>query len=161
MGTAILEKSSKSTSRTPSPIPQNWKEEDSYTSNQMIDTYFQGFKDGKDEIFNKLNKQLRLNIKKATTVSEKIFTEAKSKNVAFKSIHLKAEDIYNFNALFIIDQEDFLNDKFKNILKIARNFKEEATKENFYISINFAPFSENLNEKAILADGFFLKYDKK
>jgi hypothetical protein len=159
MGSAILERKTKASTR--SSIPQNWITEDTYTANQMIDTYLQGVKDGKDEVFNKLRKLFRTNLKNATEISENLAIDAKSKRVNFKSIHLRADDIYNFTVLFIIEKEDFLNEKFKKVLKVARNNKVEALKENFYINFNFVPFSANLNEKSILADGYFLKYDKK
>ena len=90
-----------------------------------------------------------------------IYSDAAKKKINFKTIHLKAEGITKFSALFIAKKDDFLSDKFRNIFVSARKLKNEVESDSFYISFSFMPDSKDLNEKCINADGFFLKYDKK
>ena len=145
-----------------SPLPQNWKKEESvYTGDHLIDAYLKGKQDGKDEIIEILTKQLKHNIDIATSVSEKLYSDAAKKKIRFKSIHLKADSITKFSALFVTKKEDFISDKFRDIFIIARKLKNEVENDSFYISFSFIPDSKDLNEKSLNADGFFLKYDKK
>jgi hypothetical protein len=145
-----------------SQIPQNWKKEESvYTGDHLIDAYLKGKQDGKDEMFKILNKQFKFNIDIATSTSEKLFAAAAKKKIKFKTIHLKADGITKFSALFIAKKDDYLSDKFRDIFVSARKLKNEVESDSFYISFLFMPDSKDVNEKSINADGFFLKYEKK
>lgn len=145
----------------PSPLPQNWKKEESvYTGDHLIDAYLKGKQDGKDEMMKTLTKQFKENMEIATSISEKLYAAAEERKINFKTIHVKAEGITKFSALVIAKMEDFLSDEFREIFGIARKLKKEVESEGFYISFSFTPYSNQLNEKCIIADGFFLKYEK-
>ena len=101
------------------------------------------------------------NLTIATTIAEKLFSEAKKKKIVLKAIHLKADGITNFSALFVADKDDFVADKFRNIFGVARKFKNKVESDSFYINFFFLPFSDSFNEKNLNADGYFLKYEKK
>ena len=108
-----------------------------------------------------LSKQFETNLSIATTVSEKLFLEAKKKKILPKEVHLKADGITNFSALFVVDKNDFISDNFRQIFTLSRKLKAKVETENFYINFTFLPISNNLNEKNLHADGYFLKYEKK
>jgi hypothetical protein len=143
-------------------IPQNWKKEESvYTGDHLIDAYLKGKQDAKDELIKILNRQFKDNVDIATSISEQLYSEAAKKKINFRTIHLKADGITKFTALFIAKKDDFISDKFREIFISARKLKKEVDSDSFYISFSFMPESKDLNEKSINADGFFLKYDKK
>lgn len=143
-------------------VPHNWKKEESvYTGDHLIDAYLKGKQDGKDEMIKILTNQFKSNIDLATSISEKLYVDANKKKINFKSIHLKADGITKFSALFVTKKEDFVSDKFRNIFISARKLKNEVENDSFYISFSFIPDSKDLSEKCLNADGFFLKYDKK
>lgn len=145
-----------------SRIPENWeKEESAFTDDHVIDAYLKGRRDGRTEMARILTKQFNDNIKIATTIAEKLFSIAAKKNIHLYAIHLKADSITNFSALFIVNKENFVSEKFRDILIAARKLKNEVETDSFYISFLFTPESGNLNEKSITTDGFFLKYEKK
>lgn len=145
-----------------SKIPKNWERDESvFTGDHLIDAYLKGKQDGKNEMTKILTRQFKENIKIATAISEKLYSEAAKKDINFKTIHLKAEGITRFSALFIAKKKDFLSDKFRDIFVSARKLKNEVESDSFYISFSFMPDSKDLNEKHINADGFFLKYEKK
>lgn len=145
-----------------SDIPSNWKQEESvYTGDNLIDAYLKGKQDGTDELKKILNKQFKNNIDHATKVSEKLLAEAALNNINLKAIHLKAEGITKFSALFVAEKDDFLSDKFREILISSRKLKKEVESDSFYMSFSFVPNTKELNEKAIYADGYFLKYERK
>lgn len=142
-------------------LPENWKKETTfYSGDDMINAYLQGKKRGKDEYMNDLAKIFKKNLNIATTVSERLHEVALKKKINIKSIHLKADGVYKFTALFIADYNDFIDDKFKKIIREARKSKNELINENFYINFSFSPKSDSISDKTLSTDGYFLKYDK-
>ncbi|MDH7460429.1 hypothetical protein QEG73_04040 [Chitinophagaceae bacterium 26-R-25] len=145
----------------PSPLPHNWKKEESvFTGDCLIDAYLKGKRDGKNEMIETLAKQFNDNMAIATSISEKLYAAAADRKINFKTIHVRAEGITKFSALVIAKKEDFLSDEFRGIFTLARKLKNEVESDSFYISFSFMPHSDELNEKCITADGFFLKYEK-
>lgn len=146
---------------TNTPLPDNWKKQDSaYTGDDLIDAYLKGKEDGKNDVYKVLFNQLKNNISQATTVAEVLYQHSLEQKIPLKTIHIKADSIARFEALFIVQEDDFISDKFRSIYTYARGLKNKFDSENFYISFSFMPNSKNLNEKCLASDGFFLKYDK-
>lgn len=143
-------------------LPLNWKQEsDSFTGDHLIEAYLKGKQEGRNEINKILSKQFETNVAIAANISEKLFSEAKKKKINLKEIHLKAEGITKFSALFVTDKNDFVADRFREILSVARKFKNKIETDSFYINFFFLPLSDSFNEKGLNADGYFLKYEKK
>lgn len=143
-------------------LPVNWKKDDQwYSGDNLIDAYLKGKQDGRNETNNILSKQFETNLTIATSIAEKLFSEAKKKKIELKEIHLKANSITNFSALFVADENDFIADDFRNIFSIARKFKNKVESDSFYINFFFLPLSDSFNEKNLNAEGYFLKYEKK
>lgn len=143
-------------------IPENWeKEQKVYTGDDLIDAYLKGKQDGKNEVAKILSNTFEENVKKATSVSEKLFINAQTKKIEFKSVHLKSDGIANFTSIFVIKKEDFIEDKFRTILVLGRKFKKELESQNIYITFSFVPDVKGFNEKKLISDGYFLKYAKK
>jgi hypothetical protein len=149
-------------SKSSTNLPLNWKKSDSvYTGDDLIDAFLKGKEAGKNERERILINQLNNNIIHAANISEKMFSEAAKKKIKLLSIHLKAEDITRYVALFVADKEDFLSDKFRSLYIKAQKLKDEAETDNFYISFSFMPQSPALDENCLISDGFFMKYEKK
>lgn len=154
---AILDQSAK-----PYSFPRNWKKEESvYTGDDLIDAYLKGKQAARGEAVNILINQLKENVGLAASVCEKLFSTAEKKKIHFNGIHLKADSLTTFSALFVAKKDDFISDKFRDVLISARKIKNEAEKDSFYISFSFMPESKSINENCLKADGFFLKYDTK
>jgi hypothetical protein len=145
-----------------SKMPHNWEKQESvYTGDNLIDAYLIGKEDGKNQMITILTNQFKKNIDIATSTAEKLYSEALKKKINFKSIHLRADSITKFSALFITEKSDFVSNKFRNIFISARKLKDEVESESFYITFSFMPNTKDLSEKCLSSDGFFLKYDKK
>lgn len=146
----------------PYSLPRNWtKEESVYTGDDLIDAYLKGKRAGRGEAINILINQLRENVSLAASVCEKLFSAAEKKKIHFNSIHLKADSLTTFSALFVAKKADFISYKFREVLMSARKIKNESKRDSFYISFSFMPDSKFMNENCLKADGFFLKYDTK
>jgi hypothetical protein len=140
---------------------EKWKrEENVYTGNDLIDAYLQRKKAGQDEVFTILSKTFDENLERAMSLSERLYYDAESKNIRFKNIHLRAESLTKFAALFVAEKEDFVSDSFRNIFISARKIKNDENADDFYISFSFMPDVKSLNEDCLNADGFFMKYER-
>ncbi len=148
---------------TNEPTSVNWKREsDACTTDEVIQAYLEGVQDGQNAHFKVLINQFRNNLKVAQQVSEQLLQEAAKKDICLSEIHLKADSILNFEALFMSSEKDFVSDKFREIYLCARELKNKVQNDRFYISFSFMPFSKYVNPKRLSADGFFCKYvDKK
>jgi hypothetical protein len=143
-------------------IGNNWKQNsDTYTGDDLIDAFIRGKKAGRDEQKKILLERISQNVNKATQLSERLYQIAIDQKFKLFEIHIKAENISTYTALFLVDNSDFLSDRFRDIYTIARQLKNEAETDTFYISFSFTPKSEQLSEDCLAADGFFLKYEKK
>ena len=134
------------------------KEEDVFTTDQVIQAYLKGLEDGQNANFKVLINQFKNNLKEAQKISESLIEKASHKRIELKEIHLKADSILNFEALFIADEKDFISDTFRDVYTCAREIKNDVQNENFYISFSFMPSSKHLNIKRLNADGYFYKY---
>lgn len=144
------------------PIGDNWKQNsETYTGDDLIDAFIRGKKAGRDEQKKVLLERISQNVNKATQLSERLYNIAIDQKFKLFEIHIKAENISSFTALFLVDNTDFLSDEFRNIYTTARQLKNEAETDTFYISFSFTPKSEQLSEDCLVADGYFLKYEKK
>ncbi|MCU0375447.1 MAG: hypothetical protein MUF24_09075 [Chitinophagaceae bacterium] len=144
------------------PGPQNWTKEGSvFTGDHLIDAYIKGKQDGKHEFIQILTRQLEQNISIAADAAEKLFDEAIKKQIKFKAIHLRADAITKFAALFITDKNDYVSDTFRDVFVTARKLKSELESDSFYISFLFMAATTDMDERTLISDGYFLKYEKK
>lgn len=142
----------------------NWHPTDKFSGDEMIDAYFLGKKAGIeagwDEKFQIIAKQFKANIETAVEVSESLYKEASELGIGLKSIQLKSEGLSKFTALFIVDSNDFVSDKFLDVYKISRKLNGHKSNPDIYISFLFTPYSDKLNQDCLTADGYFLNYAK-
>ncbi len=140
-------------------LSNHWQKQSNVISyNDILDAYLKGKEAGKTEQ-QRVNQSLfDTNLEKAQEVSEKLFEEITHSGVNIKAIHLKAEAITSFSALFVSDTNDFLKEDFRNVFILARKIKNESEDQTFSISFTFTPASKNLDENCLASDGFFAKF---
>lgn len=144
------------------PIAENWKQNsDTYTGDDLIDAFIRGKQAGRDEQKKILLERIKENVTKAALLSEELFKRAIAENINLYQIHLKADNISSYTALFIADNSDFLSDNFRKVYTVARELKNKADTDTFYISFSFTPKSKHLSEDCLAADGFFMTYEKR
>lgn len=147
------------TKKLPVSHSNNWqKQTNVITHNDVLEAYLKGKEAGKTEQ-QRVNQSLfDINLQKAKSVSEKLFEQLASDGFKLKAIHLKADAITNFYALFISSKSDFLKDEFRNAFIVARKYKTEIDESTFSISFTFTPDSDSLDEDCLASDGYFIKY---
>lgn len=134
------------------------KEVEVFTGDDVLNAYIQGKQDQKDEMKRIYESKFHSNILKSQEISEKLCGAITDKGLKVHSIHLKADSVTKFSALFLVDESDFVKDEIRDAFIIARAFKKETEDSTFSIDFNFAHHSKSINEKCLANDGFFLKY---
>lgn len=138
----------------------NWETRDVITQDDVISAYLKGKADGKSEQ-QKVNLRLfKENLEKAQQVSEELFKQVAGIGFKILGLHLKADSILSFDALLIVDKNDYVSEEFLKSFSIARTLKNEADDETFNIYFTFTPRSSSLNENCFIHDGFFAEYAK-
>jgi len=136
------------------------KGKDTYSADVLIDAYLKGRKDAAN-----IDKQMRLekleaNLKKAKSLSVHLFESIKEQGFNCSSIKLKIKDIYHYSSIFLVNEDDYINDDFLNIYSQSIKIKKEANKEKtFDFTTIFAPMNSDVEFNNMLADGYIFSYD--
>src|SRR5262249_7807423 len=85
---------------------------------------------------------------------------ALEKNIHLEAIHLKANLLTDFTALFVGNLKEYVSDEFRDIYVFATELKKETCKETFNIYFSFTHNSPYPCQELLTADGFFLRYEK-
>lgn len=134
---------------------------DRFSADDLIDAYFNGKRDQMDE-----EKQLRLdklkeNIEKASTLSVEIFNHIAELGFKCEMIFLKVKSIYNFTSLFLIEENDFCDDRFLEVYEKTISIKSTVnTGKTFDFTTILTPSTSSFDKKSVLADGYILSYGK-
>lgn len=154
-----IEMSATATIKETSRHSHNWQNQpDVITANDVIDAYFKGKEDGKTEQERVYRSLFNSNLERAKLVSESLFEQIIESGLHLKSIHLKADTITSFCALFVADSNDFLKEGFRDVFLFARKAKVQNEDATFEISFLFTPDSKTLSEHSLASDGYFIKY---
>lgn len=141
-------------------LPQNWQEQfdANFSSNDLIDAYFKGRSDGENQFSKIILERFRENINKATKLAEQFIDLARERGVEIIHAHLKVQDIARFTILFIVSEEAFLSEDFRNIYLLSNFIKSTNNSDSFSINFTFTHQSEHLNSDCLSSDGFIMRY---
>lgn len=146
--------------RGKSKSPSNkWEKQDNaFTTDDVINAYLTGRKDGKSAAQVAKNALFDNNLNKAKELSEGLFKKLTDIGFNIDSIHIKAESIVDFTALIVTSKDDYINDGIRKAFSISRKIKQENQNESFNIFFTFTYAADTLKEEVLESDGFFLKY---
>ena len=105
-----------------------------------------------------LVKEFELNLTKAKTICQSFIHEINNNGFKSKQVLLRSYTRNTFDAIFLIDENDYLNDDFLRIYNLGQKIQKEQRNDNFNISFSFMPDSKKINEKKLIIDGYVLKY---
>lgn len=142
-------------------LPKDWqKSVEYYTSNDLITAYLKGKEEGKKDEFDKSFQEFSVNVKLATSIAEELFALGKDQDIVLNEIHLKANTLYSFEVLYLVDKKLFLSDNFRAIYVLSRQLRNKYKTDKFNLSFSFTPQSEEVSVDCLGADGFFMRYEK-
>lgn len=109
----------------------------------------------RDEIL----KKFRTNLSKSMQLCED-FLMTLNKKFNCDKILMRPHSINQFEAIFIIGEDDYLSDKFKKMYSEVATFTEQHNKNKFDLQIHFMPRTANVNHNALKTDGYIFRYEK-
>lgn len=133
------------------------KETELYSADAVVNTYLRWKID--QDVENE--RILKENLDKAMNLCESFSNTLQVKNVKFIRLLLRPKQITEFEAVFIIDKEDYISPRFEEIYKLAISEKTKANSETFHFSYIFIPDTESLDRDKLSSDGYVLEYVKK
>jgi len=138
------------------------EEEKHFSADEVIDAYFRGRRDQVEENKKVLLKTFSDNLERAKQVCEEFFATLEKNGIKSFFVSLRAESVTIFDAIFVVPAQKFLSHDFVNTAYgIAREKKKEINTPTFNFSFAFMPFTDSLDERSMLMDGYILKYGKK
>jgi len=130
-----------------------------YSNDDLIDAYLKGRRDQSNADKKLQEKKFEENLKKSTSIFERLYEYINNSKFNCSTIHLKIKNIYQYSAIFVVDEKDFCNDNFQKIYKRSIDIKKNENKDNtFDITIIFTPNNKHLDKKTMKADGYTLSY---
>jgi hypothetical protein len=150
--------------------PVEIKEKRFYSADEVINAYFLGVDKGyskakieynnNNERFKILFKTFEDNLNIAKQTCEKFLGEICKNGFKSLGVWLRSYSLTSFDAIFVIDKKDFVNEEFLAIYTLSQEIREKVNNNSFNISLTFMPNSNHLNEDKLLADGYVLNYGR-
>lgn len=131
------------------------------TTNDIINAYLEGRRDGKEEAFKEILNKLISNMESAQGISEGFFHVINQDIKRCFKAYLKIESIESFKVIYLVDTTFFYSEEIDLLYKKAMEIRKAKNKESFNISFSFMPYNQSLNESRLSADGFVLTYGEK
>ena len=97
-----------------------------------------------------------LNLAKEGSVT--FYLRLLEKGIEAERVYLKIKSRERFNALFVIDEDQWCDDGFDSFYEEAMEIQAQLNTESFDYSIILMPKSESFNREALLSDGYLLSY---
>ena len=144
-------------------VSSDWikTEKEIYTSDEVINAYLQGEKDGQSATEKVLIQKLEENLALDKKIVEQINEEIVKSNFATLRSYLRIKSLFRFDAVFSISESDYLSTDFDTIYKLSREFKTKCNNDSFNINTTFMPTTDSLNEDRLVSDGFYFTYEKR
>ena len=104
-------------------------------------------------------KKFRSNLSKSMQLCEEFLTILNKKFNCDK-ILMRPHSINQFEALFLIGEDDYISDNFKKMYSEVAAFTEQHNKNKYDLQIHFMPRTANVNHNALKTDGYIFRYEK-
>lgn len=139
-------------------IPKEWSLNKEPHADELITAY----EKGKEHFKKNMEEKFKNNITNAISSSTTVLQFIKDKGIEIEDAYIKFEEnnLNIFNSLFIIKEDDFLSEKFKDVYNFSYSEKKKLNNDDFYISFSFLPFSGELDANCIASNNYFLQYNK-
>lgn len=101
---------------------------------------------------------IQRNINKVADATEQLIAKlTRNQGIAVQTAYLRLSSLYNYTALILVSEGDFLKDTFRDAYVLAQEVEDEVSEEIMELSFSFASLSEYTREDIIYSQGFLLK----
>ena len=134
------------------------QEDKFYSVNTVVDAYFRGLSDGKEQTNKVLKNQLQANLKKAAVDTSTVLHFLKDKKFGAISAHLKVCSLYDLSVIITVRDEDILSPGFTEAYDFTCNLEKKEKTDLYSISFSFVNKSPNFNSGLLLSDGYIFSH---
>lgn len=131
-----------------------------FSADEVIDAYFRGKKDQKDAEENILLEKFGKNLEKAQKLSEEFFLSLNERGIQCNFLKLRASKVTEFDVIIVVDESDFVSDKFEDIYNESIHLSKEESGTTFKINFSFMPYSHRIKPEKLQSDGYLMSYGK-
>jgi len=130
----------------------------SFTSDEVLDAWQSGVKDGENQAQRVLEKRLNENMVQAFNATKRLIEEFKKKKIAVSHASMKVDGPSKLKVMILV-QDDLLRSKeLYQAYQIVGNVEESVVTDDFYM--DFALLSDDTVDMARLsADGYVWKFN--
>jgi len=131
-----------------------------YTEDDVIDAYLMGKKDGLAGRQRVLAKAFRENVDRCGEYTEKILRYLEDKGFSPENAYLRIGGFDLFNVIICVPRSEFWSDEFLETYDYVGEIEDEieASESPFFGEFSFMGFHDGYNTKAMVSDGYTLKY---
>ncbi len=141
-------------------IISNPNETKTFSADEMIDAYKAGLHDGLS-IKRTVKKEIIKNIDLIKSAGEDFFSFLNKSEDNCYSIFLKFNKINSFDLICALRKELYINDdKVKSVYQKSWEVEKELENSEISLNISFIPYSESINSKRLISDGYMFFYGK-
>ena len=130
-----------------------------FSADDVINAYLQGKKDQLRDSRRILAEAFEMNLKKALEESEKVYAFLKKEKIKCSGVYLKSKNIDRFNAVFIVDENQWCSKEFDIVYKKSIEIKDRINSDTFDYAIIFMPKSDHLDMESLHSDGYIWSYE--
>ena len=133
--------------------------EDSF-SNQLIDAYLNGKKDGMEQ-YKKLEiSKMEENIKKTGIVASYILNTFKNNKFAPIDAYLRVNSFDRFDIMVTVPEDDCLKENFLDMYDVISDIETKSKEEFYMVFISICSINNYFDEQIVISDGYSWKLEK-
>jgi hypothetical protein len=137
------------------------KSKDFFNSNELINAYFKGVKDGREKEKLLQLEKFTQNINKTGIDTLKVIANLKENSITPIDAYLKYNSIYQFQILILLNEKDIENEKILDVYDYILEYQNNVATDLYDINFSLVSQSEHFNFSALTSDGYVLKLAKK
>ena len=133
--------------------------EDLFT-NQLIDAYLHGRKDGIELIEKLKQEKLNENINKSGNISKRLIRVLKDSSFSPIDAYLRVHSFDRFDIMVTVPEEDYLKDEFLDMYGIISDIEAKSNDDFYKAFISICSTNNHFEEQIVASDGYTLKLAK-
>jgi len=143
-------------------VASSWKQTDKefYTSNDVIEAYVIGKREGLNSERRALLDRLNDNLLVAGNATNEIFEFISSKDMKFDDAYLKIEAWDTLSIIVLVKEADYVKGEFDSVYETVSAIEDKFNKEYTNLFFSFIADSGNLDIEHLQSDGFIFIYSK-
>jgi hypothetical protein len=129
-----------------------------YSSDVVINAYIQGKQEGLEQAQKAIFEQLKLNILTSENDTLEIINYLQRKSFNPISAHLKLTSWDVLEVLITLPENEFVNNKVLQVYDYIEKYENKINKDMYCLTFNLTDYSDKLDEKSLVSDGYLFKY---